>query len=93
MPHLRIGISQLSRDVASLRKAYANEYIFQPDVVVACLEARQLLEPRPDGGAVVKLLCKRDGAAGRLPVPWAAVYQCYGCAKTGSPAWGPLDHP
>ena len=76
---------EISRDVASLRKAFSNDYIFQPDVIVACLEAHQLSQPRPEEGLVVRNLCSRAAATARPPVPWATIYQCYGSADRCGP--------
>ena len=76
---------ELSREVSELRKSLTNEYVFAPDAVVASLEATQLAQPRPEAGAVVRMLCGR-GAAARPAVPWAAVYPCYG----GADRCGPL---
>lgn len=80
----------LSSEVVRLRRAFTSEYIFQPDVIVASLEAHQLAVPRPEserleGGAVVRMLCSRTSATARPPVPWTVLYECYGSAERCGP--------
>ena len=76
---------ELMRDVADLRKAFVSEYAFQPDAIVACLEAQQLSMPRPEGGAVVRALASARAAVARPVVPWATLYQCYGSPERCGP--------
>ena len=77
--------ADLTRDIGALRKSFTNGYIFQPDVIVASLEAHQLLLPRAEGGAVVRLLCSHVAAHVRPPVAWEDVYACYGSSERCGP--------
>ena len=77
--------AELMRDVSELRRAFTSDYAFQPDAIVACLEAQQLSTPRPEPGLVVKLLCGANSPVAKPAVPWATLYQCYGSADRCGP--------
>jgi len=75
--------------VVELRKHFPNEYAFQADAVIACLEAHELARPdQAKPGEVVKMFCA--GRAGVQPpvwpqVPWPVLYQCYGSPERCGP--------
>jgi hypothetical protein len=80
---------ELLREVVELRKHFPNEYAFQADAVIACLEAHELARPdQAKPGEVVKMFCA--GRAGVQPpvwpqVPWPVLYQCYGSPERCGP--------
>ena len=77
--------AELCREVSDLRRSFTSEYVFQADAIVACLEAQQLAQVRPEAGAVVRMLCSRHSTVARPPVPWASLYHCYGSSERCGP--------
>ena len=102
---LQRAAAAAAAEVVKLRKHFPNEYAFQADAVIACLEAHELArKDQATPGEVVKMFCA--GGAGVQPpvlplVPWHVLYQCYGSSERCGPLmqklWagsrGDLGHP
>ena len=102
---LQRAAAAAAAEVVKLRKHFPNEYAFQADAVIACLETHELArKDQATPGEVVKMFCA--GGAGVQPpvlplVPWHVLYQCYGSSERCGPLmqklWagsrGDLGHP
>jgi len=76
-PPVGLEWQSLVSEVAALRKAHPNNYVFQLDTICALLESQQLSRTRP-GDGTVPLLLGPTSTVVRPPVPWADLYLCYG---------------